>query len=109
MSKPRHPLVRKGRIGEPIAQHDIATGERRLYHLQHVITPRREDKQRFSQRVHRLLQDQTAQRFGERRAARLSRARHVATLHSEKNGQRIDVAGFAGAVDALQRQKQSAH
>ncbi|MCY1547638.1 hypothetical protein D9M68_837070 [compost metagenome] len=101
-------LVGKGGVGEAIAQHDLAARQCRLDHLRDVVAAGREHQQRFGQRVHRLFEHQGAQRLGQRRAAGFARAHHGAALRLEAGFQRVEVARLARAVDAFQRQKQTA-
>ena len=66
-------LIRVGRVGEAIAHDPVAARERRADHELEVLAPRREHQQRLGVARHRLVQQQEAQRFAERRAAGLAR------------------------------------
>ena len=77
--------------------------------LVQVVASRREDEQRFGQRVHRLVQHQLAQALGERRAARLARAQHRRAGGAQAPGHGVDVRRLAGTVDALERDEARRH
>jgi hypothetical protein len=73
-------LVGKGGVGEAVADHHLATRQRRLDHLHQVVAAGRKGHQRLGQRVHGVVQQQGAQLFGQRRAAGLARERDRAAL-----------------------------
>ena len=66
-----------------------------------VVAPRRKDKQRLGQRIHRRMQHEAAQLFGERRSARLARRHHVQPARAQQIDDRGDMRALAGAVDAF--------
>ncbi|CAM2154715.1 hypothetical protein PT2222_310028 [Paraburkholderia tropica] len=100
-------LIGKGRVGKAVRQHPVAACERRLDHAREMLATRREHQQRLGFEVHLLVQQEIAQRFAERRAARFARHDHRAAAGSElvlellaEPGQ---MRGLARAVDALER------
>jgi hypothetical protein len=74
-----------------------------------VIAPRREHEQRLGDAVHRRMQQQLAQRLGERRAARLARADDALAARAQALGERRDVGRLAGAVDAFEGDEAARH
>ena len=66
-----------------------------------MVAPGCEHQQRLRQRIHRVVQDQRADLFRQRRAAGLARHRHRPTVLAQGIGQWLDMGGFAGAVDAF--------
>ena len=96
-------LVGVRRVGEAIAQHPVAARERRPDHAIEMLAPRREHQQRLAVVRHRLAQHQRAQRFAERRAARLARRDDRVPRGLEALGEPRHVRALAGAVDAFER------
>jgi hypothetical protein len=62
-------LVGERRVGEAVAQHDVAAAQRRRDHPRDVVAPGREHEQGFAHAVHRPVQNELAQRLGELGAA----------------------------------------
>ena len=102
-------LVGEGRIGEAVAQDDLAALERRRDDALDVVAPRREHEQRLGDAVHRLVQEQLAQRLRERRAARLAGADDALAARAQPLGERRDVGRLAGAVDAFEGDEAARH
>ena len=95
-------LVGEAGVGETVAQHGIAARQRRFDDLQQVVAPRREDQQRFGQRVHGIVENECPELFGQRGAAGFAGLQHGAPGAAQGLGQRLDVGRLAGAVDALE-------
>jgi hypothetical protein len=102
-------LVGEGRVGEAVAQHGGAGGQRRLDALAQVIAPRREHQQAFRQRVHLIAQEKLAQLFGQWRATGLAGHQHVVALGADPARKRVDVRALARAVDAFEGDEAAAH
>ena len=96
-------LVGEGGVGETVAQHHLAAGQGRFDHLLQMVAPGGEDQQRLGQRVHRVLQHQGAEFFGQRRAARLPGDGDRPALRAERVGDAVDMRALARTVDALER------
>jgi hypothetical protein len=79
----------------------VAASQRWLDGLAQVVAPGGEDQQRFGQGIHRLVQHQFAQRFGQRRATRLAGAQDRVAARPQPGLRGVEVRGLAGAVDAL--------
>jgi hypothetical protein len=71
-------LVGKGRVGEAVAEDDIAARERGRDHPGDVVAARREHEQGLAHAVHRAVQHELAQLLGELGAARLAGDDHAA-------------------------------
>ena len=65
-------LIGIGRIGEAIAHHPGACGQRGLDALGEMLATAREHQQRLGFEVHGLVQDELAQALAQRRAARFA-------------------------------------
>ena len=99
-------LVGKGGIGETVAQDHLAARQGRLDHPLQVVTPRGKHQQRFGQRIHRLLQYQRAQDFGQFRAAGFTGDHHHPPLGTQSRRKPVDVGGLACPIDALEADEQ---
>ena len=98
-------LVCRRGIGEAVADHVLAGGERGLDDPLDVIGARREHEERLEDRRHRLGEERLAQPLGEIGAAGLARHDHVRALRAHRIGDELDMARLAGAVDAFQREE----
>jgi hypothetical protein len=96
------PLIRKGRVSEAIAQHAHASRQSRGDDLLDVVAPRRKDKQRLGQRIHRRMKDELAQLLGKQSSARLARDHEFAAAAAQVLRNDLQVARFAGPVDAFE-------
>ena len=96
-------LVGVRRVGEAVAEHPVAPRERRPDHELEVLAPRREHQQRLAVAGHRLVQQQRAQLFAERRAAGLARGDDDAAARADARGKPGGMRALAGAVDAFER------
>ena len=94
-------LVGKGRVGESVTQDHITPGQRRQNDAAQMVAPGGKHQQRLGQRVHRIVEHQRAQLFSQRRATRLTGQRDRPALGLEGVGQRADVGGFTGTVNAF--------
>jgi hypothetical protein len=106
---PAEALVGERRVGEAVAQHDVAALERRRDHPRDVVAPRGEHEQRFAHAVHRAVQHELAQLLCEIGAAGLAGAHDAAAGGAQRLGGRRDVRRLAGAVDAFEGDESSAH
>ena len=68
-----------------------------------MLAARREHEQRLGLPRHRFGQQDAAERFAERRAARLARFHDAVTAGRERSGQPRGVRALPGAIDALER------
>ena len=100
-------LVGEGGVGEAVAQHHLAPSQGWLNHLLEVVASRREHQEGFGQAVHRSVQRELAQLFGQGRAARFAGSCDRAASASEGVCQCLQVGGLAGAVDAFQADEKS--
>jgi hypothetical protein len=102
-------LIREGRIGEAVAEDDLAARERRRDDALHMVSSGREDEQRLGDAVHRLLQHQPAQMLGENGAAGLAGAEHGVPARPKRLRKRLDVGRLARPVDALEGDEAARH
>ena len=100
-------LVGKSGIGKAVTQHHLATRQCGGNHLHQVVAPRGKHQQRLAQGIHAVVQQQGAQLLGQRRAAGLARAQHLAALGREGLGQGVDVRAFARTIHAFKADEKS--
>jgi len=105
---PATPLVGKGRVGESVAQHHIAPGQRGFDHLDQVLAASGKHQQRLGQRVHGLVQHQLAQFFRQGCPPRLAAEHHRPARLAKQCGHALDVRGLARTVNAFKADEQTA-
>ena len=64
-------MIGEGRIGEAVAQDDVAPRQRRFDDLHEMVATGCKHDERLGQRVHRIVQRESSQLFGKRRSTRL--------------------------------------
>ena len=77
-----------------------------------MLRARGEHQQQLGIRGHRLIgrrQQQFADAFGQRRAARLAGQQRLAARRAQAFGEKFAVGGLAGAFRAFQGDEQAAH
>jgi len=97
------PLIGKGGVGEAVADHGGAARQRRLDQLLEVVPSCGEHQQRLGQCVHRAVQHQLTQCFGQRRAPGLARELHLVAVLAQPRAGSLDVRGLARAIDSFER------
>lgn len=96
-------LVGERRIAEAVAQHHLATPERRADDLADMVAPRRKHQQGLGQSVHWRMEHQGTQLFRQWRSAGLARHRHHPAACLQGLRQCLHVTGLAGPIDAFER------
>ncbi len=100
------PLVGARRIGEAVADHPLAARERRTYEVLEVQRAGSEHEQRFGDRRQRFrarLEDDLADSFGKRGAARLACQARRDRVPPEPGAGELRRRRLPGALDPLER------
>ena|SRR6516165_7912291 len=105
------PLVGLGRVGEAVAQYNLALRQRRRDDLVNMLRPRSEHERHlriWRQAGRCRMQDYIANLFASQRAAGLTRDHDRDAASAERFGQFFDLRAFAGAVEAFEGDELSA-
>ena len=105
-------LIDAGRIGEAVAEHPVAGVERRPDHALDVVGARGREKHRLAldaELLGRPGKQQSPDRFGGRRAARLAGQGYVVPGRLQPLGKPPDLGRFAGPLAALEGDELAGH
>jgi len=105
-------LIGFRRVGETVAEHVTAGGERRLDHLDQVLTPAGEDEQQLDHAVDRpppVVEEDGAQGVAERRPSRLVGDQMGDLAPGQPFGGAAQMGRLAAAVEALEGDEQGRH
>jgi hypothetical protein len=103
-------LVGERRVGEAIAEHDPAAGERGPHDFSQVLGARGFVEEDLGPGVHLVVQDRRADALGDRGAAGFARDDHAISAGLAQGARHgLDQGGLAGALGAFERDESPAH